>query len=115
MDTSRAPASWSNSAILDQFSPSGSSHTPDYRETCVADLRLCLRKLTPVSQNNGLPRALPRYARAALNCKPQSGDNDPQLLPGRLDLEQLPGVLLDDGQVPGRLLGVVQFPGRLLN
>ena len=71
-----------------------------------------LEKLTLVSQNNGLPRALPRYARAALNCKPQGGDK--QLLPGLLDLEQLLSVLLDDKQVPGRLLDDTQFPGGLL-
>jgi hypothetical protein len=71
-----------------------------------------LEKLTLMSQNNGLPRALPRYARAALNCKPQGGDK--QLLPGLLDLEQLLSVLLDDKQVPGRLLDDTQFPGGLL-
>jgi hypothetical protein len=71
-----------------------------------------LERLTLMSQNNGLPRALPRYARAALNCKPQGGDK--QLLPGLLDLEQLLSVLLDDKQVPGRLLDDTQFPGGLL-
>ena len=40
-----------------------------------------LEKLTQVSQNNGLPCALPRYARAALNFKPQGGDKDPRSSP----------------------------------
>jgi hypothetical protein len=65
-----------------------------------------------MSQNNVLPRALPRYARAALICKPQGGDK--QLLPGLLVLEQLLSVLLDDKQVPGKLLDDTQFPGGLL-
>ena len=111
-----AMVSWlSQVFLMNSFRADFSMSTPGYRKTCVADLRVCWRKLTLVSQNNGLPRALPRYARAALNCKPQGGDKDPQLLPGLLDLEQLLSVLLDDEQVPGRLLDVVQFPGRLLD
>jgi hypothetical protein len=86
---------------------------PDCRGTCMAELRLCWKKLTLVSQNNGLPRALPRYARAALNFKPQSGDIDPRALHVVPDEQLLPGIL-DDVQFPGRLLDDTQFPGGLL-
>jgi hypothetical protein len=79
---------------MNSFRADFSMSTPGYRKTCVADLRVCRGKLTLMSQNNGLPRALPRYASAALNCKPQGGDK--QLLSGLLDLEQLLGVLLDN-------------------
>jgi hypothetical protein len=107
---------------MNSFRADFSMSTPVYGKTCVADLRVCLRQLTLMSQNNGLPRALPRYARAALNCKPQGGDKQllpglldlEQLLPGLLDLKQLLSVLLDDVQFPGRLLDNKQFPGGLL-